>query len=94
MKKKQQQKENVLRQFEELAESLGIKVRFEVMKKESAFFPGGWCKVKGEDMIIVNSRASIEDKVEIMGKALGYFDLSRVYVLPAVRELLDKINQA
>jgi len=93
MKKQlQQQNEKRLGQLEELAESLGIEVRFEKLKKESAFFPGGLCKVKGEDIIIINSTAPIDDKIEIMGKALSFFDLSNIYVLPALREFLDSLN--
>ena len=93
MKKQlQQQNEKRLGQLEELAESLGIEVRFEKLKKESAFFPGGLCKVKGEDIIIINSTAPIDDKIEIMGKALSSFDFSNIYVLPALRELLDSLN--
>lgn len=92
MKKKQSKDENLLRQLEELAENLDVKVRYEQLKKEGAFFPGGLCKVKGQDIIIINSKASIEDKIEIMSRALRSFDLSQIYVLPAIRELLDKIK--
>ena len=94
MKKQlQQQNEKLLDQLEALAENLGIEVRFERLKKESAFFPGGLCKVKGEDIIIINSSASLDDKIEIMGKALCSFDLSQIYVLPALRELLDGLSR-
>lgn len=92
MKKKQSKDENLLRQLEELAENLDVKVRYEQLKKEGAFFPGGLCKVKGQDIIIINSKASIEDKIETMSRALRSFDLSQIYVLPAIRELLDKIK--
>lgn len=93
MKKQlQQQNEKLLGQLEELAENLGIEVRFEKLKKESAFFPGGRCKVKGEDIIIINSSAPLDDKIEIMGEALCSFDLSKIYVLPALREFLDGLS--
>ena len=92
MKKKlKQQNEKLLGQLEDLAGSLGIEVRFEKLKKESTFFPGGLCKVKGEDMVIINSSTPLEDKVEILGRALSPFDLSQIYVLPAVREFLDSL---
>ncbi|MFC1839709.1 hypothetical protein ACFL1N_09025 [Thermodesulfobacteriota bacterium] len=93
MKKQlQQQNEKLLGQLEELAENLGIEVRFEKLKKESTFFPGGLCKVKGEDIIIINSSTPIEDKIEILGRALSPLDLSQIYVLPALRELLDSLS--
>ena len=93
MKKKlKQQHEKLLGQLEDLAGTLGMEVRFEKLKKESTFFPGGLCKVKGEDIIIINSTAPIDDKIEIMGKALSSFDFSNIYVLPALREFLDSLN--
>ena len=93
MKKKlKQQHEKLLGQLEDLAGTLGMEVRFEKLKKESAFFPGGLCKVKGEDIIIINSSAALEDKIEILGKALSPLDLSQIYVLPAVREFLDSLS--
>jgi hypothetical protein len=93
MKKKQNtQNEEILSQIEELAKNLGITVRYEKILKESAFFPGGFCRVKGKDLIIINSKASLDDKIEIMARALIPFDLSQIYVLPAIRELIDSLS--
>ena len=88
-KKKNVQNEEILGQMEELAENLGITVRYEKIQKESAFFPGGFCRVKGKDLIIINSKASVDDKIEIMGRAFLSFDLSQIFILPAIRELID-----
>ncbi len=88
-KKKNTHNEEILSQLEELSNSLEITVRYEKIQKESAFFPGGYCKVKGKDLIIINKMASLDDKVEIIARALLLFDLSQIYVLPAVRELID-----
>ena len=92
-KKKSIQNEEILVQLEELARSLEIAVRYEKIQKESAFFPGGYCKVKGSDLIIINKMASLDDKVEIIARALGLFDLGQIYVLPAVRELIDSYSK-
>ncbi|MGD9158686.1 MAG: hypothetical protein PVG39_09785 [Desulfobacteraceae bacterium] len=93
-KKKNTQNEEILGQIEELARSLDIAVRYEKIQKESAFFPGGYCKVKGKDLIIINKMASLDDKVEIIARALLLFDLSQIYVLPAVRELIDSFDKS
>ena len=83
-------KENILTQLEELANSLELKVRYEQLKREGAFFPGGLCRVKGENLIIINSKASMEEKIETLAGALSSFDLARIYIRPALRELLSK----
>ena len=80
--------ESILGQLEELANSLEIKVRYEHLKKEGRFFPGGLCTVKGENILIVNSGASIEDKIEILAKTVSSFDISHIYIRPALREFL------
>jgi hypothetical protein len=82
--------QEILNQLEELAESLGIIIRYEQLLKEGSFFPGGLCKVKGENILIINSMAAIDDKIEILAKEVVSFDLSRVYMRPALREFLSK----
>jgi len=88
MKRSGMDEKEILDQLEELAESLGIKIRYEQLQKEGTFFPGGLCKVKGENILIINSKAGMEDKIETLAKAVISFDLSRVYMRPALREFL------
>jgi len=90
MKRSGMDEKEILNQLEELAESLGIIIRYEQLLKEGSFFPGGLCKVKGEDILIINSMAGIDDKIEILAKAVVSFDLSRIYMRPALREFLSK----
>ena len=92
MKKSGLNVDSLLNQLEELAAGLDIKVRYEQIKKEGAFFPGGLCKVKGENILIINSKASKEDKVETLAKAVKSFDITNVYMRPALREFLLKFS--
>jgi hypothetical protein len=79
-----------LSQLEGLAYMLGIPVRYEKIPEEDVANAGGLCRVKGECVIIVNSRAAVRDKIQTLAKALKNFDLHDVYVRPAVRELLER----
>jgi hypothetical protein len=83
--------DTLLGQLEELAHSLGIEIRYEPLRRESSFFPGGLCRVKGEYVLILNVTASTEDKIQTISKAVNRFDLSRVYLRPGLREFLDKL---
>ena len=83
--------DTLLGQLEELAHSLGIEIRDEPLKREGSFFPGGLCRVKGEYVLILNSTAAIEDKIQTLAKAVNRFDLSRVYLRPGLREFLDNL---
>ena len=83
---------NALNQLEELAQGLNIKIRYESMKKEGSYSAGGLCMLKGEYLLIVNSRASIRDKIEIIAKAVNNFELDHVYLRPGLRERLDSLE--
>jgi hypothetical protein len=90
MKRSGMDEKEILNQLEGLAKNLGIIIRYEQLLKEGSFYSGGLCKVKGEDILIINSVAGIDDKIEILAKAVVSFDLSRVYMRPALREFLSK----
>jgi len=79
----------ILSQLEELAEKLGIRIRYEVMKKENLFNTGGLCRLKGEYVLIINSSAMIKEKIQIFAGAVKHFDLDQVYMPPALRKYLE-----
>jgi hypothetical protein len=88
MKKTDFNEKTILNLLEELCQSLGIQVRYELIKKEGSFYPGGLCRVKGEQVIILNSSATTDDKIQALAKAVTSFDLDQVYLKPALREFL------
>jgi N-dimethylarginine dimethylaminohydrolase len=80
----------VLSQLEGLANTLGIQIRYEKIIEDELSGAGGLCRVKGEWVIIVNSRATINEKIQTLAKSLKNFDLNNIYIRPALRELLEK----
>jgi hypothetical protein len=79
-----------LTQLEELAYTLGIQVRYEKIVEDELSSTGGLCRVKGEWVIIINSKAAINEKIHTLVKSLKNFDLNDIYMRPALRELLEK----
>jgi hypothetical protein len=79
-----------LTQLEGLANTLGIQVRYERIVEDELSSTGGLCRIKGEWVIIVNSKAAINEKIHTLVKSLKNFDLNSIYVRPAIRELLEK----
>ncbi len=84
----------LLGQLEELAQSLGIEIRHEVLKREGSFFPGGLCRVKGEYVLILNSAATVSDKIQTLAKSVNRFDLSKVYLRPGLRDFLEGFSES
>ena len=79
----------ILNQLEELAGNLGIKIRYETLKREVSLQRGGLCRLKGEYLLFIDSKASTKEKIEGLARTLGRFDLDKVYVKPGLREFLD-----
>ena len=81
----------LLEQLEEVARSLGIEVRHEVLKGEGSFSPGGLCRLQGKYLLILNSRATQGERIQAMASAINGFDLTRIYLKPGVREFLERL---
>ena len=83
------QEEILLQHLEELAGKLEICVRSENINMDESSSTGGLCRVEGQYILILNSKADMQDKIQVMIKALQNFDLDKIYIKPAVRRLLD-----
>ena len=81
--------EVLLNQLEELAEKLEISVRDENINSEESSSTGGLCRVEGKYILILNSTATVKEKIKVIIKALQQFDLSEIYIKPFIRELLE-----
>ena len=81
--------EVLLNQLEELAEKIGILVRDENINIEESSSNGGLCRVEGEYILILNSKATIKEKIQVIIKALQQFDLKDIYIKPVIRALLE-----
>jgi len=79
-----------LDQLEALAWSLGIEVRYEKIPQDDVTISGGLCRLKGKSVIVIDARASSKERVRILVQALRPFDLTDVYIRPALRALLEK----
>ena len=83
----------IVDQLEELAEKFGIQIRYEPIKQDEDLVRvvGGLCLLRGEYVLIIDSKAAMGDKIRTFAEALRHFDLYQIYIKPALRELLDKV---
>jgi hypothetical protein len=84
----------VLEQLEDLALKLGIEVVYEKLEPKDPFTTGGLCKVKGKYKILIDPSYTIDRRVEILSRALSAFEHDEVYVLPYIREILERAKQS
>ena len=81
-----------LSQLEELARRIGIKIRYESLKIDASVHMGGFCRIKEEDFLIVNSKATTREKIHMLIDALKRYDLSDIHVMPSLRKILDILD--
>ena len=81
--------------LEDLIERFNLRIRYESIKQDedSVKVLGGLCLLRGEYVLIINSNTTVEERIEILGRALKHFDLDQIYMRPVLREFLDKIPQ-
>jgi hypothetical protein len=85
----------IIEQLEELIERFGVQIRHEAIEQDedSVNIVGGLCLLKGEYVLIINSKATIRDKIKTLGMALKQFDHDQIYMRPVLRELLERIPE-
>ena len=77
--------EDLLEQLIELARSLDFDVRF-----DQGSFRDGSCRLEDRRIIVLNRRSPVSRKVTAISKALCQQPLDGIFVLPAVRDAIEK----
>ena len=78
--------EVLLELLESTADQLGIKVSYEPL--QTSVVNGGLCRVKGTYRVIVDKRATAEERVVTLATALATFDTTELELPQKVRDVL------
>lgn len=76
----------MLQKLEDAATQMRVKVSYEVMS--TAIGHGGLCRLKGEYRVIIDKRASTEERVTTLAASLSRLDLTPLD--EALRDLIDQ----
>lgn len=79
----------LLQELEALAERLSIEVSDATLDG----LPGGLCKHRGKWRLILDRRLSLPERVDAFLKALARMPLEEVFVVPELREKIDRIRE-
>jgi len=80
--------------LESLAEQLRIPVTYATLATEELPGRGGLCVIHGERRVIIERTLSTREKARLLAAGLAQFDLEDVFLLPAVREAIDRAKLA
>ncbi len=74
----------------DLADRLQITVSEQNLKTSGIKVKSGFCKVKGQNLFVMDKHKSIHEKIRILAAQLADIPHEDIYIVPAVRDLLDK----
>lgn len=73
-----------LQAFETLAQTLGVKVRY-----DKGDFKSALCRVENENLIIIQKDIPTAKKIQVFASEFSKFDLENIYIVPALRNILQ-----
>ncbi len=79
----------ILERLEELLARLDID-----LIREPGEFSGGLCRIGEENRFILNQALPLSKQIGILCRDLSAVDLSRIYVLPVLREMIQAAARA
>jgi hypothetical protein len=82
--------EHLYQELRELAEKLEIEVSEQNFRNSGIKVKSGFCKVKNKNLCLIDKHLRIHEKIDILAECLSEFPHESVYVLPAVREMLER----
>jgi len=77
----------------DLAEKLEITVSEQNLRKTGIKVKSGLCKVKGKYLFIMDKHKSIHKKIKILASQLSKMPHEHIFIVPAVRDLLDQYSE-
>ena len=80
----------ILEYLEDLALKLDVEVVYANLEARDPFTRGGLCRVTGKYKIFIDRSEKLQGRIKILARALSAFDKEDVYILPFVREILEK----
>ncbi len=86
--------DSLLQSLVDLAEKLSVKVIFKNLKDDEFVIKSGMCSVKGDTLIIIDSRVSLEEKVKTLCQELKKFNLDNIFISPVMRDILEKQDES
>jgi len=85
--------QHLLDELLQAAKRLGVEVRSEPFETPAAA-GGGLCVVRGENLVLIDQRAPLVDRVRALARALVELESESVYMAPEARELVEAARMA
>jgi hypothetical protein len=85
--------EQIYQELKDLAEKLEITVTEQNLRTAGIKVKSGLCKVKGKNLFIIDKHKSVHKKIDILATQLAQLPNEDLYIVPAVREMLEQFRE-
>ena len=82
--------DQLYQELKDLAERMHITVSEQNLRTSGIKVQSGLCTVKGKQMFIMDKHKSVHKKIRILAAHLALMPMEHLYIIPTVRELLNK----
>ncbi len=82
--------DQLYQELKDLAERMQTSVLEQNLKTSGLKVRSGLCTVKGQKLFIMDKHKSVHKKIKILAAQLARIPHEDMYIIPAVRELLEK----
>jgi hypothetical protein len=85
--------DQLYQELKDLAERMQVTVSEQNLKTPGIKVRSGLCIVKGRKLFVLDKRKSVQKKIKILAGQLALISHEDLYIIPAVRELLEKYSK-
>ncbi|NNG00732.1 MAG: hypothetical protein HKM93_15205 [Desulfobacteraceae bacterium] len=82
--------EEIYRELKKVAERLEVTVSEQNFRSTGIKAKSGYCLVRNEQHCYIDKHLRIHRKVEVLAECIGQLPYENVFVIPAVREIIDR----
>ncbi len=83
---------SLLEHLEQIAQRLGVELRYENLGQSGFRSDGGYCKVAGKPLILLNRKDSRQRKIRVLCRCLNKLNLQGIFIPPAVRSVIETLE--
>jgi hypothetical protein len=69
-----------------------VELRYENLGQNGMRCEGGYCRVAGRPLIILNRKDSKRRKILLLARSLRKLDLEGIFIAPGVRKMIESQN--
>ena len=85
--------DQLYQELKDLADKLQITVSEQNLKRSGLRAESGLCKIRGQYTYIMDKHNSIHRKIKLLARCLNTMDHEGIYIVPAVRDYLNKTGR-